>query len=501
MVGKWSFLAVVGTSLVTFACERAVAPIASLLTPLLRRTLALAGVVAVLMAITAPLLLLQAWRNNPIVERLYASSLIDPRGEYGSVEDQGNLEPGLRDLYSRLRNAYKAAFPGVTTGKPVDDTKLSNLAEHPPNVVLIVTESFRHDVFGPELMPRMRRWAEGGLVATRHDSGTNYSESGMFSLLYGRSPALFHQTLDAHVPPQLCVTLRASGYECAFFTGHPKVWQRREEYLNEQTMDHYVHDDRGSWPEWDQHALDGMVQLVNTSEKPIFAIVLLMSSHFEYQYPPSYEVDRPVADSVWRTTIVNTLGPDAEVPHRNRYRNCMRFIDDVVGASLERIDRGRNLVIFTGDHGESIYDDGHYTHGYSFAEIMTRVPFAMVGPGVEPRRIDTPTSHIDLLPSVLHALSGKSYHPRHTQGIDWLADERRTYEFEAHSPHGGTVIEAQLRAAGYRLRIDLGLNAPSVTLLGFENELGQLVPTPVLNERESGELAAAFEDELSDLRR
>jgi phosphoglycerol transferase MdoB-like AlkP superfamily enzyme len=501
VVGKWSFLAVFGTSLVTFACERAVPLVASALTPLLRRTVALASTIAVLMAITAPLLLLQAWRNNPVVERLYASSLIDPRGEYGSVEDQGNLEPGLRDLYSRFRNAYKAAFPGVTTSKPADDTKLSTLVARPPNVVLIVTESFRHDVFGPELMPRMARWAEGGLVATRHDSGTTYSESGMFSLLYGRSPALFHQTLDAQVPPQLCVTLRNSGYECAFFTGHPKVWQRREEYLNDQTMDHFVHDDRGSWPEWDQRALDGMVQRVNTSEKPVFAIVLLMSSHFEYQYPPSYEIDRPVADSVWRTTIVNTLGPDAEVPHRNRYRNCMRFIDDVVAKSLERIDPDRNLVIFTGDHGESIYDDGHYTHGYSFGEIVTRVPFAMVGPGIEPRKIDTPTSHIDLLPSVLHVLSGKSYHPIHSQGIDWFSGERRSYEFEAHSPHGGHVIEAQLRAAGHRLRIDLGLGAPSVTLLGFENELGQLMATPALSEHEITALAVAFEDELSNLRR
>jgi phosphoglycerol transferase MdoB-like AlkP superfamily enzyme len=499
MVAKWSFLAVFGTSLATFACERAVALIASVLTPLLRRTLALAGALALLMAIAGPLLLLQAWRNNPVVERLYASMLIDPRGEYGSVEDQGNLDPSLLDLYSRMRNAYKAAFPGVTTFKPVDDTKLTTSADRPPNVVLIVTESFRHDVFGPELMPRMTRWAEGGLVATRHDSGTKYSESGMFALLYGRSPALFHQTLDARVPPQLCVTLRSRGYECAFFTGHPKEWQRREEYLNEETMDHYVHDDRGRWPEWDQRAFDGMVQLVQTSEKPIFAIVLLMSSHFEYQYPPSYEIDRPVADSVWRSFV--NFGPDQEVPHRNRYRNCMRFIDDLVADNLARIDGEENLVIFTGDHGESINDDGHFTHGHSFGEIMTRVPFAMVGPGIDPRRIDTPTSHIDLLPTMLHALSGKAYHPAHTQGIDWFAGERRAYEFEAHSTADQDFIEVQLRAAGHRLRIDLGLNAPSLTLLGFENELGQLVPTPALSEREAAELATAFEDELSNLRR
>jgi hypothetical protein len=501
MLGQWSFLALIGTTLVTLACQYLTTLATTLLTPLLRWALGAAGMIATVMLILAPLLLLQAWRNNPVVERLYASSLIDPRTEHGALEDQGNLDPGLKILYPRMRDAYKAAFPGVTTGKPVDLAPLSLPAGRPPNVVLIVTESFRHDVFGPELMPRMSRWSEAGLVSTRHDSGTMYSESGMFTLLYGRSPALFHQTLDARVPPQLCVSLRSSGYECAYFTGHPKEWQRREEYLNERTMDRFVHDDRGTWPEWDQRALDGMVQLVNTSDKPVFAIVLLMSSHFEYQYPPSYEIDTPVANSVWRTTIVNTLGPEAEKPHRNRYRNCMRFIDDAVAGALDRIDQQKNLVIFTGDHGESIYDDGHYTHGYSFGEHITRVPFAMVGPGIEPRRIDTPTSHLDVLPSVLHALRGQSIEVAHTQGIDWFAGERRAYEFEAHSPPGEQSIEAQLRWAGHRLRIDLGLGAPSITLLGFENELGQLEPTPALTDREATELAAVFEDELSNLRR
>jgi phosphoglycerol transferase MdoB-like AlkP superfamily enzyme len=500
MLAQWSVLAVIGTTLVTLVSQHIVYLLATALTPLLKRTLAAAGLVAVLMAILGPVMLLQGWRSNAVVERLYASALFDPRGEFGSVDDQRNLDPGLKVLYPRLRNAYKAAFAGITTGKPLDLAKRA-LPTRPPNVVLIVTESFRHDAFGAELMPRMTHWAENGLVSTRHDSGSMYSQSGLFALLYGRSPALYHQTLDANVPPQLCVTLRNSGYECAYFTGHPKEWQRREEYLNPQTMDHFVHDDRGTWPEWDQRALDGMVELVNTSEKPVFAIVLLMSSHFEYQYPPRYEVDRPVSDTVWRVTAVSALGPEAEVPHRNRYRNCMRFIDDAVAGAVERIDPKKNLVIFTGDHGESINDDGHYTHGYSFAEIVTRTPFAMVGPGVEPHRVDTQTSHIDMLPSVLHALTGEPQRFAHTQGIDWFAGERRTIEFESHSPPGGQSIEAQLRWSGRRLRFDLALGSPQVTLLGFENEFGQLTPTNALTEREATDLAAVFEEELAALRR
>lgn len=498
-VAKWSLLAVGGTWVVTLACQWLVAVLTERLTILLRRVVGVAGTVAVAMVVAAPLLLMQAWQRNPAVERLYASALFDPRVNVDSIDDLDNLDPVLRRLNSSFRSAYRVAFPALSTGTP-GDASAAALPPRPPNVILIVTESLRHDVFGAELMPRVTRWAQQGLTAVQHDSGTKYSESGMFALLYGRSPAVFHQTLDAKVPPQFCVSLRSRGYECAYFTGHPKVWQRREEFLNEHTMEHFVHDDHGTWPEWDQRALDNMVNMVSTNDRPVFAIVLLMSSHFEYQYPPEFEVDRPVSDTAWHLTRVSALGPEDELPNRNRYRNSIRFIDDMVGRTLDRIDPTRNLVIFTGDHGESINDDGHYTHGYTFAEIVTRTPFAMVGPNVKPARLEVPTSHIDVLPTVLHVLHGEEQAVRHIQGLDWFGSERWHSRLEAHSPSSGEKIEAQLRTGGRFIRLNFNRILPDITLLGFEDNLGQPLPTPELDDREVDEISAALQDQLARLR-
>lgn len=492
-----SFALSLGT---TSIAQHLVAAARARLTLVLRVTLEAALWVLVAFATVAPIALENAWRNRAVLERLQGSLILDLRIGGPKLDDPTSVDPALQPLLPKLLAEYRSAFPLVTSGKPVDERPIT-LPARPPNVVMIVTESLRHDVFGEELMPRLTRWATGGLVSPLHDSGTNYSQSGMFALLYGRNPVVFHQTLDRQVPPQLCATLRASGYECAYFTGHPKIWQRREEYLNPQTMDHFVHDDRGTWPEWDQRALSSMLEHVSKSEKPVFAIVLLMSSHFEYQYPPRYEIDRPVADSVWRVTRVESLGPDAEVPLRNRYRNCMRFIDDLVADAIGKLDPARNLVIFTGDHGESINDDGRYTHGYSFAEIVTRTAFAMVGPGVQPQRLDHVTSHIDVLPSVLHVLSGRQQKIAYAQGIDWFAGETRDAWLEAHSPPGAYTAETQLRAAGLRLRLNLDLRAPQLTVLGFENELGQLIPTPELSGAQLAALASGFERRLEDLRR
>jgi hypothetical protein len=500
VVLQWATIALVATLVITRLAQVIVNASCRYVTPLLQSVFAMASAVAVVMAIAAPVLLLGAWGNHAVVERLYASTLIDIRPSHDTADGGSRIDPRLASLYTRLRASYKAAFPALTAGKPGDTSRLV-LPPHPPNVVLIVTESFRHDAFEPGLMPRLSRWAERGLVAARHDAGTIYSQSGAFSLLYGRSPATYHQSLDAGVPPQFCATLRSAGYECDYFTGHPIEWMRREEFLSGRTMDHFVHDDRGTWPEWDRRALDNMVQRIQASEKPVFAIVLLMSSHFEYRYPPQYEIDKPVASTAWLKTMVSALGPDAELPHKNRYRNCMRFLDDLVADAIGRLDPARNLVIFTGDHGESINDDGHYTHGYSFAEVLTRTPFAMVGPGVTPGRLDVPTSHLDVLPSALHALTGERPRLAHLHGMDWLSGERHNSLLEAHSRHNKQLVEAQLRVAGRRLRLDLDLTRPALSLLGFEDEFGRLLPTPELSEREVDEIARAFDDQLSILRR
>ncbi|MEY4549227.1 MAG: hypothetical protein RL685_5422 [Pseudomonadota bacterium] len=496
----WGLLAWLSSWGVQRGVCRWLQPLASRLTPLLRRILGGTVALLALALLPVPHLMQHGWRSPGLYERTYAALAFDPRIGHALAEDEGSQDPALRGLSLRLRRAYREAFGGLGAGKPGSPEPIP-LPPRPPNVILIVTESLRHDVFGDELMPRLSRWARGGLNAVQHDSGTNYSQSALFALLYGRNPALFHQTLDAGVPPQLCVTLRASGYECAYFSGHPKIWMRREEFVNAQTMDHFVHDDRGTWPEWDQRALQRMVKLAGESQKPILAVVLLMSSHFDYRYPPQYEIDLPVSNTTWNVTSVRSLGPEQELPHRNRYRNCIRFIDDVVADAIDQLDPARNLIVFAGDHGESIYDDGHYTHGYSFADIASRTPMVLVGPGVTPGRLVQPTYHADVLPSLLHLLSGKHVALPHLQGRDWFSDPPPSSALLSYASPDRRRVQAQLRVAGQRLRLDLDARTPHVTLLGFEDERARLITDPGLTPALEDELVHAMEQQLAALRR
>ena len=67
---------------------------------------------------------------------------------------------------------------------------------------------------------------------------------------------------------------------------------------------------------------------------------------------------------------------------------------------------GRTLVVLTSDHGESLGEHGEATHGIFAYEATLRVPLILYQPRIlRPRVVSTPAGHVDLLPTILDALS------------------------------------------------------------------------------------------------
>jgi len=58
------------------------------------------------------------------------------------------------------------------------------------------------------------------------------------------------------------------------------------------------------------------------------------------------------------------------------------------------------LVVLTADHGESLGEHGESTHGYFAYNSTIWIPLIMIGPGINPARIDDYVSHIDIFPTV-----------------------------------------------------------------------------------------------------
>ncbi|MBK7581862.1 MAG: sulfatase-like hydrolase/transferase [Myxococcales bacterium] len=453
----------------------------------------------------APPVLAGAWRHSLLLERLFAALPFDLRRHDAAASQLS--DPALAALEQALSDEYRTAFARLFVERQSD----AKLAPGPrPNVIVIVIESWRYDALTPALMPRLSAWAARGLRLERHYAGSMYSEAGLFALLYGRSALEYHATLDQKLRPELNQLLARAGYSSGYFSGQPLSWMRQEEFVNASTFDRFAHDDHGDWVGWDRRALGSLVDAANTAPSPVFFLSFLMSSHFEYQYPKEYETHLPADTEVRFGTPMASLGEAAAVPLMNRYKNSMGFLDALIADSLDRLAADKNLIVVTGDHGESIFDDRRFGHGYSFAEIVARTPAFIVGPGVRPRRVETPTLHTDLLPTIGHVLGGPAAKPElfggplpeleRFGGRDLLADRApRTAQLLAHTAWDGNVADVLLISGNDRLRLELDLRKPRVRLKGFEDELGRLLPDRSANAELASRLRLDFAAELRSL--
>jgi hypothetical protein len=402
-----------------------------------------------------------------------------------------NLEVGL---------AYRDLFQRVSSVRPLDDGDY--LAGTPrPNVVLIVLESWRSDALDPRRMPRLDAWSHQGLRLARHYAGANASHLGMFSLLYGRHPILYERTLDAHVPPQLTHTLRRAGYRSTYWTASHAEWMRMEEFLNTRNFDVTHFEPSDDWPAADRAILGEVSRsLSENRDRPQFFGVFLMSTHYPYKYPAAYERHLPVLSV--NTNLLADFGAQTPEFHEaiwNRYLNALAYLDDTVSDFLRGLDPTRTLVIITGDHGESFYDDGTWMHfGGTLSEVQTRVPMVIRGPGVGAGVISRATLHSDLVPTLLHALAGRAVPIEHVYGRDLLAGE---WPDEALLAKPGRSSDGILVRGKERLDLRVSLESPTLYTRGMLDANGHLLRGAQPSREEAAPWVTAIRAQIDRLAR
>jgi phosphoglycerol transferase MdoB-like AlkP superfamily enzyme len=380
------------------------------------------------------------------------------------------------ELNRRLADIYAHTHAAIAAQQPIDQRNLLP-AENRPHVVVLVLESLRHNIINQEVMPRLDALASCGLRCNRHYSSSNCSHFGLFSLLYGRSPLVYDQTLDADIPPQLPLTLRQAGYRTSFITsGQCEDWARMGEFLNASSFDSATTFNDGDWPARDRQALNRVRELIeNSNGQPQFIIAFLMSTHYDYQFPPESVRFEPYVREI------NLLDPEFAQQREqvlNRYKNAAAFLDDEVGKLLDSLDLSQTLVAVTGDHGESILDDGTFAHGSRLSEIQTRVPLVFLGAGVPSTTVEHPTSHVDFVPTLLHLVAGRDVGLAHMHGVSALSplhalDHTLLVQGGFDVMRARSVDYVELIRDDYRLRFMLHRQQPLVRFLGFRNTIGR----------------------------
>ncbi|MEQ9162725.1 MAG: sulfatase-like hydrolase/transferase, partial [Ilumatobacter fluminis] len=156
---------------------------------------------------------------------------------------------------------------------------------------------------------------------------------------------------------------------------------------------------------------------------------------------------KPAAHVAYRAAYPSCYGPPGAVAglyrrHAQEYRDLYYQLHAAVDGPLDQVRRavtehttGEAVLVKTADHGDLLGSHGGlHQKWFQLYDEATRVPFSIARVGAsanEPRRIADPTSHLDIVPTLLAAAS-----------IDEAAtaDELRTTFSEVHPLPGRNLL-------------------------------------------------------------
>jgi arylsulfatase A-like enzyme/Tfp pilus assembly protein PilF len=303
------------------------------------------------------------------------------------------------------------------------------------NVLLITVDTLRADRVScyddsHVETPSIDSLAEGGVVFTRAFANTSTTLPSHTNILLGVSPRYHGVHDNQHFVVQenfltLAEFLKAAGYATGAFVGAFPLDRR---FGLDQGFDVYDDDfgHRSSEREMEierraKEVVAKALPWVKSQRSPWFLWVHVYDPHDPYTPPAPY----------------------AEQYSRSPYEGEVAYVDEVLGSFFEELRVSRllenTLVIFTGDHGESLGQHGEMTHGFFAYNTGIWIPLIVTGPGIKPGKVDHTVSHLDIFPTVCDVLKIKP--PEFLQGqslvpaLEGRRFPRRMIYFESLAPH------------------------------------------------------------------
>jgi hypothetical protein len=402
-------------------------------------------------------------------------------------DDDADDEPAPTTLASHHRSAAGGVAMGADTTETADESsgnsnapppagealrlvapeyvaqaqverKLPAKAEKPWNIVWIVMESTGRRYLqgdspkGLQPMPFLvDDLAKRGWWLAQHRSPSNSSATSIFAQMSGLYPSpttkMFSVQKDVHLPTLF--TFVGDSYERFLVTpGKLSFFFPRHFLRNSGLQEMHGYDELRQIPAMtSENAVRNEIDTVSfflgrlkKAKPPFAAVYYSFAPHWEYlDYGPKYR---------------RFSGGRAGDPKNNR----MYLLDTQIKRIVQQLqDDGlldSTILVLASDHGEAF---GQHEHNYAHSRASFEENYSAAGVLVQPKLfppqvIDRPTSHIDLLPTVLDAL-GVAYNDALLQGESlFQSAHRRKYQFL----WGNENTVSALRNDGLKVQLAVG---------------------------------------------
>lgn len=299
--------------------------------------------------------------------------------------------------------------------------------EIPEALVVFMVDTLRADHLGPWAgdhveTPEIDAFAAESVVFDRAVAQSPWTRASVGSLFTGLWPPA-HGAFDRHLRlagglPTLASLLSEAGWQTIAFVDNPNVaadfgFDRGFERFVEPEGDLNAEQMNGAIDRWlgerDSHGDD---------ERPLFLYVHTLEPHSPYN-PPAHWRERVLPDvpaELARASLqhlndmrAGRIPEDPELLEdlHALYHAEVTYADHAFGAFLDLLAErglGNAAVLFLSDHGEEFLEHGNLEHGRALHVESLHVPMILRWPGLEPRRVEEPVQHLDVLPTLLGRL-------------------------------------------------------------------------------------------------
>jgi len=339
------------------------------------------------------------------------------------------------------------------------------------NVLLITIDTLRADRLscysGEHVQtPNIDSLAETGVLFTRAFANTSTTLPSHTNILLGASPLYHgvHDNLNFVVREDfltLAEHLKASGYATAAYVGAYPLDAR---FGLDQGFDiydaDYPHDYYSELTALERRAedvVDKACEGIKDAKWPWFFWIHCYDPHLPYEPPEPFKSRFA----------------------KNPYDGEVAYVDLVMGKLLACLREEQlydeTVIVFTGDHGESLGQHGELSHGFFAYNSAIWVPLIMKVPGTRPNSVDQNVSHLDIFPTICDVIGIKKPSFLHGNSLlpalegKKLSD--RTIYFESMYPfysHGWAPL------MGFVQRNEKFIESPIPELYNLEKDFDEL---------------------------
>jgi membrane-anchored protein YejM (alkaline phosphatase superfamily) len=339
---------------------------------------------------------------------------------------------------------------------------LPGKSTHPWNIVFLIMESvgtrYIFDMSDGNAMPMpfLHKISREGWFLRKHYTTSNVSTKAVFSLLSGFYDFFNRETFgtrrDAEVPA--IQNWLGKGYDSFLVTPSSISWyfptgfvknsglseihsyenlkfKIKEEF---HSLGHYIARD-------EVQTVDFFLQRLSQAKEPFLGIYISFTAHFPYfDYGEDYRIMKDDGRLI------------------SRYYNNLYLLDRMIKRIYDHLQKKglleHTILVIVGDHGQAFgqHHPNNYMHyRYSYNENL-EAPAILYQPSLfRPRAVGFPTSHVDILPTLLDAMR-VSYSPQAFDGASLFDRSKRKPIFFYGLEESFSSLDSQLIKVQYSLK-------------------------------------------------